>query len=146
MPPLTSQTPGAGRLTLHRRSEIQGFKSLWQADFEGVKHLKGSGLPLSMNAVTQHDARAADENNGRGQFGIDTMREGVCWLAERNGGMDFPFGEERAPAMRPFAIQVGGHFAPTGCRATSIPAAETIHLLTRHCGAARPRDGFFFLT
>ena len=135
---LTPATGEARQRILHRGCGYHGFKSFWQAGFEGADHLNGSGIPLSMNDLTEHNARAADDYQGLAEFGIRTIRESVGWrLAERNENFDFACVEGRARAAHELGIQVIWTLCHYGMPRDVDPfAPDFIERFSRYCRAA----------
>ncbi len=138
MAPLRSPAREACLFNRHPRSGHPGFKSFWQAGYEGADHLNSSGLPLSMNEITQHDMQAADDYLGLAEFGIRTVRESVGWrLAERDGHFDFSCVERRARAASELGIQVIWTLCHYGLPSDVGPfAVDFVARFTRYCYAA----------
>ena len=83
------------------------YASFWQAGFEGADHLNRQGMRLSMIDANGHGAKAGEDYQGLGDFGIRTVRESVGWrLCDRVTGYDFSSVDRRMRAAKRANVQI----------------------------------------
>lgn len=77
------------------------------AGFEGADHVNSSGIPLDMDALTQHEQFTQSDYEVLHDFGIETVRESVGWrLVEKNGQFDFSSLQRKLDAARRCNMQI----------------------------------------